>query len=84
MAHLARESSIQKTTLEKFFVMLSDLSADELKRIKEITLPHFGKLILSVRKAHYGYNPQKRKKIWIPEKKVVSLRASQEFKRKVP
>lgn len=80
VAHFAKELGLHKATTGKFFIKLSDLAIDQLKRNKSMVLPGLGKLVVSERKERYGRNPGTGEKILIPARNVVRLRVTKKIK----
>ena len=80
VAHFAKELGLHKATTDKFFIKLSDLAIDQLKRNKSMVLPGLGKLVVSERKERYGRNPGTGEKILIPARNVIRLRITKKIK----
>jgi nucleoid DNA-binding protein len=58
-------------------------SSNELRAGRKVTLTGFGAFCVSVGKAHSGVNPKTREAVNVPEKRVVTFRASGKLKKLV-
>jgi DNA-binding protein HU-beta len=70
---LAETSGLKKTDVKGFFEALASLATDEVKKNGEFTLPGFGKLKKTHRKAREGRNPATGATIKIPAKTTVKF-----------
>jgi len=77
---LAEATGLKKTEVKNFFDVLSGLAAGEVKSNGEFTLPGFGKLVLTRRKARHGRNPATGTTIKIPAKRTVKFRVGKAMK----
>mgnify|MGYP001346161429 CR=1 FL=1 len=71
--HLAETSGLKKTDVKGFFDALATLATAEVKKNGEFTLPGFGKLKKTHRKARDGRNPATGATIKIPAKTTVKF-----------
>jgi DNA-binding protein HU-beta len=70
---LAETSGLKKTDVKGFFEALASLATAEVKKNGEFTLPGFGKLKKTHRKAREGRNPATGATIKIPAKTTVKF-----------
>ncbi len=70
---LAESTGLKKTEVKGFFDSLSDLAVKEVKKNGEFTLPGFGKLKKTHRKAREGRNPATGEVIKIAAKTTVKF-----------
>jgi DNA-binding protein HU-beta len=70
---LAETSGLKKTDVKGLFDAMADLAAAEVKKNGEFTLPGFGKLKKTQRKARDGRNPATGAVIHIPAKTTVKF-----------
>ncbi len=70
---LAETSGLKKTEVKSFFDSLAELATDEVKKNGEFTVPGFGKLKKTHRKARDGRNPATGAVIKIPAKTTVKF-----------
>ncbi|HJS51255.1 MAG TPA: HU family DNA-binding protein [Pyrinomonadaceae bacterium] len=70
---LADSTGLKKTDVKGFFDALSDLATSEVKKNGEFSLPGFGKLKKTNRKAREGRNPATGAVIKIPAKTTVKF-----------
>ncbi len=70
---LADTTGLKKTDVKSFFDALATLATDEVKTNGEFTLPGFGKLKKTDRKARDGRNPATGAVIKIPAKTTVKF-----------
>jgi DNA-binding protein HU-beta len=77
---LAGELKMTKVTVSQFLDHLNYLAVAETKKSGQFTLPGFGKLVKSNRKARMGRNPQTGAAIKIPAKTVVKFRVAKACK----
>ena len=73
---IADKTGMTKVEVGKFFDTLHATAVSETKKAGEFTLPGFGKLVKSNRKARMGRNPQTGEAIKIPAKTVLKFRFS--------
>lgn len=78
--HLADKSGLKRAAAKEFLNELANLASGEVKRSGEFTLPGFGKLVLSERKAREGRNPATGAKITIPAKTTLKFRLGKALK----
>ncbi|CAN5643130.1 DNA-binding protein HupB [soil metagenome] len=71
--NLAETSGLKKTEVKSFFDALAELATDEVKKNGEFTVPGFGKLKKTHRKARDGRNPATGAVIKIPAKTTVKF-----------
>ena len=72
ISSLADSSGLKKTEVKAVFDALATLATDEVKKNGEFTLPGFGKLKKTNRKAREGRNPATGAVIKIPAKTTVN------------
>lgn len=77
---LADKSGMKKAEVKEFFNTLSNLATSEVKKNGEFTLPGFGKLVKTTRKAREGRNPATGDVIKIPSKTTVKFRLGKSMK----
>lgn len=77
---LADNSGLKKTEVKGFFDALSSLATAEVKKNGEFTLPGFGKLVKTTRKAREGRNPATGQPIKIAAKTTVKFRLGKAMK----
>ena len=77
---LAEKTGLSKKEVNTFFDELNDMAYSEVKKNGEFTLPGFGKLVKTKRKARKGRNPATGEEIDIPAKTVVKFRLSKAAK----
>ena len=70
---LADKSGLKKTEVKGMFDALAELATKEVKKNGEFTLPGFGKLKKTNRKAREGRNPATGAVIKIPAKTTVKF-----------
>ena len=70
---LADKSGLKKTEVKGLFDAIADLAVKEVKKNGEFTLPGFGKLKKTQRKAREGRNPATGQPIKIPAKTTVKF-----------
>ncbi|HEV2706365.1 MAG TPA: HU family DNA-binding protein [Pyrinomonadaceae bacterium] len=78
--HFADKTGLKRAQIKEFFEELADLASREVKSSGEFTLPGFGKLVLSERKAREGRNPQTGETIQIPAKTTLKFRVGKGMK----
>lgn len=77
---LAETSGLKKTDVKGLFDATAALAATEVKKNGEFTLPGFGKLVKTTRKAREGRNPATGDVIKIPAKTTVKFRLGKAMK----
>jgi DNA-binding protein HU-beta len=77
---LADKSGLKKTEVKSFFDEMGALAAAEVKKSGEFTIPGFGKLVLSHRKAREGRNPATGEPIKIAAKTTLKFRVGKAMK----
>ncbi len=80
VSHLSEKFDISKKTSAAILDGLAALAVAETKKVGAFTLPGFGKLVLSKRKARMGRNPATGEPIKIPAKTVVKMRVAKACK----
>lgn len=80
ISQLADKSGMKKSEAKEFFNALAALATSEVKKNGEFTLPGFGKLVKTTRKAREGRNPATGKPIKIPAKTTVKFRLGKAMK----
>lgn len=78
--YFADKTGLKRAQVKEMFDELANLAADEVKTKDEFTLPGFGKLVLSERRAREGRNPQSGETIQIPAKTTLKFRLSKSMK----
>ncbi len=78
--HLAEKGSLKRAQAKEFMNELANLAMSEVKKNGEFTLPGFGKLVLSERKAREGRNPATGSPIKIPAKTTLKFRVGKGMK----
>lgn len=77
---LADKSGLKKTEVKGLFDSLAALATNEVKKNGEFTLPGFGKLVKTTRKAREGRNPATGQPIKIAAKTTVKFRLGKAMK----
>ena len=77
---LAEKTSLTKKEVKAFLDALSEMAYKEVKKNKKFTLPGFGILKLTKRKARMGRNPATGEAINIPAKTAVKFTVSKACK----
>jgi DNA-binding protein HU-beta len=77
---LADKSGLKKTEVKGLFDALASLATAEVKKNGEFTLPGFGKLVKTTRKAREGRNPATGQPIKIAAKTTVKFRLGKAMK----
>ncbi len=77
---LADKSGLKKTEVKGLFDSLAALATAEVKKNGEFTLPGFGKLVKTTRKAREGRNPATGQPIKIAAKTTVKFRLGKAMK----
>ncbi|MGH9944044.1 MAG: HU family DNA-binding protein [Pyrinomonadaceae bacterium] len=78
--HFAEKFDMKRAQVKEFFEELTTLATSEVKSSGEFSLPGFGKLVLSERKAREGRNPQTGETIQIPAKTALKFRVGKGMK----
>jgi DNA-binding protein HU-beta len=73
ISKLADASGMKKSDVKGFFDSLADMAVSEVKKNGEFTVPGFGKLKKTHRKAREGRNPATGAVIKIPAKTTVKF-----------
>lgn len=73
IAALAEASTLKKTEVKGLLDLLADMAVKEVKKNGEFTVPGFGKLKKTNRKAREGRNPATGAVIKIPAKTTVKF-----------
>jgi DNA-binding protein HU-beta len=73
VSRLADSSGMKKSDVKSFFDTLAEMATSEVKKNGEFTLPGFGKLKKTNRKAREGRNPATGAVIKIPAKTTVKF-----------
>ena len=73
ISKLADSSGMKKSDVKSFFDTLAEMATSEVKKNGEFTLPGFGKLKKTNRKAREGRNPATGAVIKIPAKTTVKF-----------
>lgn len=77
---LAEKCELKKTQAKQFFEEMAALAATEVKSSGEFTVPGFGKLVKSERKAREGRNPATGEPIKIAAKTTLKFRVGKAMK----
>jgi DNA-binding protein HU-beta len=80
VSEMADKLGVSKKDVGAYFDLLGEIAFKETKRKGEFTLPGFGKLVKSHRKARIGRNPATGESIKIKAKTVVKFRVSKAVK----
>ena len=78
--HLSEKSGMKRAAAKEFMNELANLAISEVKKNGEFTMPGFGKLVLSERKAREGRNPATGDPIKIPAKTTLKFRVGKSMK----
>ena len=78
--HLADKGGLKRAAAKEFMNELANLAMSEVKKNGEFTMPGFGKLVLSERKAREGRNPATGDPIKIPAKTTLKFRIGKAMK----
>lgn len=78
--HFAEKFDMKRSQVKEIFEELANLAGTQVKKNGEFTLPGFGKLVLSQRKAREGRNPQTGETIQIPAKTTLKFRIGKGMK----
>ena len=77
---MADKIGLKKTQVKEFFNELANMAASEVKKNGEFTIPGFGKLVKTTRKAREGRNPATGETIKIGAKTTVKFRVGKALK----
>ena len=77
---LADKTGLKKSEVKSVFDALTDLATNEVKKNGEFTIPGFGKLKKTNRKAREGRNPATGATIKIPAKTTVKFSVGKAMK----
>ena len=80
---LSKDLDMTKIHVNHFLDHLNKIAVTETKKAGQFTLPGFGKLVKSHRKARMGRNPQTGEAIKIPAKTVVKFRVAKACKESI-
>jgi len=80
VSKLSGDLEMTKVNVNTFLEHLNKIAMAETKKAGQFTLPGFGKLVKSHRKARMGRNPQTGEAIKIPAKTVVKFRVAKACK----
>lgn len=80
VGHMADKTGLTKAQAKEFFTTLSALAMKEVKKSGEFTIPGFGKLVKTKRKARTGRNPATGQPIKIAAKTTVKFRVGKAMK----
>jgi DNA-binding protein HU-beta len=78
--HFAEKTGLKRAQIKELFDELANLASTEVKDNGEFTLPGFGKLVRSERKAREGRNPATGETIQIPAKTTLKFRVGKGMK----
>jgi len=81
--YIAGRLGIKKADAREFFDDLAVYAVQEVRRSGQFSLPGFGKLVLSHRKARIGRNPQTGEPIEIEAKTTVKFRLAKPIREAV-
>ncbi len=74
VSRLAEETGLNKADVQHLFEELLRLALSEVKKKGEFTVPGFGKLVKTTRRAREGRNPATGATITIPAKSTIKFR----------
>lgn len=78
--NLADQSGLKRNQVKDLMTSLASMATSEVQSNGEFTLPGFGKLVLSERKAREGRNPATGATIKIPAKTTLKFRLGKAMK----
>ncbi len=78
--HFAERFDLKRPQVKEVFEELAALAGREVKQNGEFTVPGFGKMVLSERKAREGRNPATGETIKIPAKTTLKFRIGKGMK----
>jgi len=77
---LAEKTGLKKSEVKSVIDAITELATVEVKKNGEFTVPGFGKLKKTNRKAREGRNPRTKEKINIPASKNVRFKAGKDLR----
>jgi DNA-binding protein HU-beta len=77
---ISQKAAVNQATAQKALESMLETFKDSLKKGNKIQLIGFGSFEVAKRAARKGVNPQTKKAINIPEKKVVKFKAGKDLK----
>lgn len=77
---ISQKASVNQATAQKALESMLDTFKESLKKGEKIQLIGFGSFEVAKRAERKGVNPQTKKEIKIPAKKVVKFKAGKELK----
>jgi DNA-binding protein HU-beta len=77
---VAEEADVPKSEAQRYFDAVENVVTSALKNGEEVQITGFGKFYVQERTAREGTNPQTRKKMNIPAKRVPSFSAGNTLK----
>ena len=80
---VAAKTGCSRAVVENVLHQALSTSSKELRAGRRVTLTGFGAFCVSTRMAHSGVNPKTREAVNVPEKRVVTFRASGKLKKLV-
>ncbi|MCX6085602.1 MAG: HU family DNA-binding protein [Caldiserica bacterium] len=80
---VAAKTGCSRAVVETVLHQALSTSSKELRAGRRVTLTGFGAFCVSTRMAHSGVNPKTREAVNVPEKRVVTFRASGKLKKLV-
>ena len=80
---VAAKTGCSRAVVENVLHQALSTSSKELRAGRKVTLTGFGAFCVSMRKARSGVNPKTREAVNVPEKRVVTFRASGKLKKLV-
>lgn len=80
---VAAKTGCSRVIVENVLHQALITSSKELRAGRKVTLTGFGAFCVTIRKAHSGVNPKTREAVNVPEKRVVTFRASGKLKKLV-
>ncbi|HSP07552.1 MAG TPA: HU family DNA-binding protein [Acidobacteriota bacterium] len=83
IGRIAKDARIPKSTAGHALDAMLGTISDALKKGQSVTLVGFGTFTVTERKARRGRNPQTRKEIRIPARRVPKFRPGKDLKRVV-
>jgi DNA-binding protein HU-beta len=83
VAAVAAKTGCSRVVMESVLCQALSTSSNELRAGRKVTLTGFGAFCVSVRKGLSGVNPKTREAVNMPEKRVVTFRASGKLKKLV-
>lgn len=77
--YFAERTGMRKAEVRKIFADLARLAIAEVESTGEFTIPGFGKLVRSERRAREGRNPATGEVLQIPHKTTLKLRVARQL-----